>query len=100
MSDDLISRKAVLEKLRLLDDRKNGNENFLFGIETSAEIIENEPAAFDEEKVMRELYEKYRFAEKVYEEDKKSSGDPYTGSKFIMDAYKNSIEIVENGGIE
>lgn len=46
MSDDLISRKALLDKLALFSDRVNGNEHFLFGIETAKEIVEDMPGAF------------------------------------------------------
>lgn len=53
MSDDLISRKALLDKLKHFNDRENGDEHFLFGIETAEEIIENEPTAFDKENRLR-----------------------------------------------
>lgn len=49
MKEDLISRKSLLQKLYLFNDRKNGNKHFLLGIETAKEIIGDEPAAFDEE---------------------------------------------------
>lgn len=39
MSDDLISRKALLKKLEVFNDRDHGNEHFLFGIESAKEII-------------------------------------------------------------
>ena len=48
---DLISRKALLEKLGVFSDRKNGNEHFLLGIETAVEIIESEPTAFRKEEL-------------------------------------------------
>lgn len=50
MSDDLISRKALLEKLEVFNDRDHGNEHFLLGIESAKEIIKNEPAAFDKKR--------------------------------------------------
>lgn len=51
MSDDLISRKALIEKLKVFNDWKNGNEHFLFGIETAIEIIQNDQTSFNKEKV-------------------------------------------------
>ena len=39
MSDDLISRKSLLQKLDLFSDRENGNKHFFLGIETAKEII-------------------------------------------------------------
>ena len=55
MSDDLISRKALLDKLKLFDDKEHGNECFFFGLETAKEIIENEPTVFCKEKVVEEI---------------------------------------------
>lgn len=55
MGDDLISRKAVLDKLALFNDREHGNEHFFLGLETAKEIIENEPTAFDKERVIEEI---------------------------------------------
>lgn len=90
MSDDLISRKMVLEKLKVFSDRKNGNEHFLFGIETAIEIIENEPVAFDKEKVIDELKsaENYLYV----------NGLRITNFKFIHPL--TAVEIVEKGGIQ
>lgn len=44
VSNDLISREYLLQKLDLFNDRKNGNKHFLLGIETAKEIIGDEPA--------------------------------------------------------
>lgn len=57
MREDLISRKSLLQKLDLFSDRENGNKHFFLGIETAKEIIEDEPAAFDEENVMNRIKE-------------------------------------------
>lgn len=85
MSDDLISRKTVLEKLKVFSDRKNGNEHFLFGIETAIEIIENEPVAFDKEKVINDLL------------SASICSSPDEDSFVEME---EAIEIVEKGGVE
>lgn len=90
MSDDLISRKMVLEKLKVFSDRKNGNEHFLFGIETAIEIIENEPVAFDKEMVIKEL-----------EYDKEMSKKHSTGlrEQGHVEAFDEAIYVVKKGGI-
>lgn len=84
MSNDLISRKALMEGR-----------------------VENDPVriaamcaltAFDKKKVLAKLYEKYNKLVDIYNVDRKY--DPYCGSKFIMNAYKDAIEIVEKGGTE
>ena len=97
MSDDLISRKAVLEKLKVFSDRKNGNEHFLFGIETAIEIIENDPVAFDKEKVIEKLKDQYNYSRKVRNKNDNDYFEYWDGR---TDSYKDAIEIVEKGGIE
>lgn len=61
-------------------------------------LIDIQPTAFDKERVLAKLYEKYNRSVDVYNVDRKY--DPYCSSKFIMNAYKDAIEIVERGGIE
>lgn len=85
MSDNLISRKMVLEKLKVFSDRKNGNEHFLFGIETAIEIIENEPVAFDKEKVINDLL---------------SASICSSPDEDSFVELEEAIEIVEKGGVE
>lgn len=92
MNNDLISRKALIEKLK----KWCGKQRYLIP-ENVWELIETEPVAFDKEKVMAELYKKYNKLTDIYNVDKKY--DPYCASKFIMNAYKDAIEIVEKGGI-
>ena len=95
MSDDLISRKALLKKLEVFNDRDHGNEHFLLGIESAKEIIKNEPAAFDKKKVIEELKANMNSALGI-------SGQAVTFmfSDGYYNGVKNSIEIVEKGGIE
>ena len=61
MSDDLISRKAVLE---ILYDISNRNYGSLFGhgINKACDVIEHAETAFDKEKVIEELKSPYNYA--------------------------------------
>lgn len=79
MSDDLISRKALLKELREIMDEPH-NTMFLMGIGAAVSIIEHREIAFDKEKVIEEL---------------KTEG-------CIIDdeAGNRAVEIVEKGGIE
>ena len=88
MSDDLISRKSLIENLN-----KFAPEHYTALVN---DLIMKEPTAFNKEKVMAELYKKYNKLTDIYNVDKKY--DPYCASKFIMNAYKDAIEIVEKGG--
>ncbi len=54
MSDDLISRKAVLEILYDISDRNYGSL-FGHGINKACDVIEHAETAFDKEKVIEEL---------------------------------------------
>lgn len=88
MSNDLISRKALLEKL----EEWCGSQTYLISEEVW-KIIKNFPKAFDKEKVIEEL-------------------DKFTGEECTLHECgirserckpciaKKAIEIVEKGGIE
>lgn len=91
MSDDLISRKALLKKLEVFNDRDHGNEHFLLGIESAKEIIKNEPTAFDKEKVIEELNSERNL---MYREDGTLMG---ARTQISID---RAVDIVEKGGIE
>lgn len=94
MSDDLISRKALIENL--MQEIPLAENVHIF-----RDIIENQPTAFDKEKVIEELksWEKASHdagIQSTYAElDNKASGY-YQESR----AYHRAIEIVEKGGIE
>ena len=100
MSDDLISRKALLKELRGIMDEPH-NTMFLMGIGAAVSIVEHRETAFDKEKVIEELksWEKASHdagIQSTYAElDNKASGY-YQESR----AYHRAIEIVEKGGIE
>ena len=91
MSYDLISRKALLKKLEVFNDRDHGNEHFLLGIESAKEIIKNEPTAFDKEKVIEELNSERNL---MYREDGTLMG---ARTQISID---RAVDIVEKGGIE
>ena len=95
MNDDLISRKALLNKAEY--DR-NGR------LVIPYRAVENTPTAFDKEKVIEELVELRRIeydnsdeepelldGEEIYDEGR---------SQGRFEAYHRAIEIVEKGGIE
>ena len=89
MSDDLISRKALLKELREIMDEPH-NTMFLMGIGAAVSIVEHRETAFDKEKVIDELKsaENYLYV----------NGIRITNFKFIHTL--TAIEIVEKGGIE
>ena len=89
MSDDLISRKALLKELREIMDEPH-NTMFLMGIGAAVSIVEHRETAFDKEKVIEELQ---KHSHNYY-----PSIDHYCLSRKAVDL-KDAIEIVEKGGI-
>ena len=85
MMDDLISRKALIEKL----DEWCGSQTYLISEEVW-KIIKNSPKAFDKEKVIEEL-----------EYDKEMSAKYSTGlrEQGHIEAFDEAISIVKKGGI-
>ena len=79
MSEDLISRKAVLEILYDISDR---NYRSLFGheINKACDVIKHAETAFDKEKVIEEL-------------------EDYLFEKYCVEGDEKIAEIVEKGGI-
>lgn len=100
MSYDLISRKALLKKLEVFNDRDHGNEHFLLGIESAKEIIKNEPAAFDKKKVIEELREELNLSDAEKERCARENILQFDSAKGYANGIANAIEIVEKGGIE
>lgn len=87
MSNDLISRKALLKELREIMDEPH-NTMFLMGIGAAVSIVEHRETAFDKEKVIEEL-KKCR----VYQfQGKLPDGR--------ICHFSDVTEIVEKGGIE
>lgn len=93
MSDDLISRKALLKELREIMDEPH-NTMFLMGIGAAVSIVEHRETAFDKEKVIEKLNEEKEGSEWYWNEydNEEDFGE--------MNAYKKAIKIVEKGGIE
>ena len=84
MSDNLISRKALMEG-RVENDP----------VRVAAMYA---PTAFDKEKVLYEMRSEYADAIDIYNSNK---GTAYAYSSEVRkDAWKKAIEIVEKGGIE
>lgn len=98
MSDDLISRKALLKKLEVFNDRDHGNEHFLLGIESAKEIIKNEPTAFDKEKVIDEFRKEAISTLGITENEFYANEGEY--SIYCSITFSDIKEIVEKGGIE
>lgn len=88
MSDDLISRKALLKELREIMDEPH-NTMFLMGIGAAVTIIEHCETAFDKEKVKEELIA-----------GKFITADGNTIGKSVYIRIDRAVEIVEKGGIE
>ena len=110
MSDDLISRKALL---KTLSSCNFGNASAVcdsdgfpthISIVGAMKIISNQPTAFDKEKVIEELVE---LRQREYND---SDDEPETidgeeiydegRSQGRFEAYHRAIEIAEKGGIE
>lgn len=97
MSDDLISRKALLKELREIMDEPH-NTMFLMGIGAAVSIVEHRETAFDKEKVIEELRQ-----EAMYElgiPEKKFNSDKEEYSCYCAISFSQAKRIVEKGGIE
>lgn len=94
MSDDLISRKAVLEILYDISDRNYGSF-FGHGINKACDVIEHAETAFDKEKVIEKLKSNMNSVHGI-------SGQAVTFmfSGGYYNGVKDAIGIVEKGGIE
>lgn len=109
MSDDLISRKAVIDYLReqnnnvIIEKQKDGfvSEDICRGMESAISAFRNFiltlPTAFDKEKVRRQLIELRN--EEIYKPD---AINKYAEarSQGRYSAFLDAIRIVEKGGIE
>ena len=96
MSDDLISRKALLKELREIMDEPH-NTMFLMGIGAAVSIVEHRETAFDKEKVIEKIN---REIEYHHEKSKIASMEIRAYSDGAERAYRLLRSIVEKGGIE
>ena len=107
MSDDLISRKVLLDELSSLRIELNGiswrkefKKTVKEVLDCVKHIVEDQTTAFDKEKVIEELKEKQSESLNM-REDKNTSCTPELKSFWHsrLEAYTLAIEIVEKGGI-
>lgn len=95
MNNDLISRKAVIEAV----DRHTREDGTLD--EDISVILEEVKAAFDKEKVLEDLNDWKKDAEKwATKYDEIGDTDNMDLQDMAARCYKNAIEIIEKGGIE
>ena len=78
MSDDLISRKALLDRFRYGDKESESDKAWICAVRR---MIKEQPTAFDKEKVIEEL-------------------EDYLFEKYCVECDEKIAEIVEKGGIE
>lgn len=104
MSDDLISRKALLEEIAIsfvipiLKINLRPEHKTVFRIE---EIIENTPIAFDKEKVIEDLTDWKNDSEKwAAKYDEAGDTDNMDLQDMAVRCYVNAIKIVKKGGIK
>lgn len=88
MSDDLISRKALLDRFRYGDKESESDKAWICAVRR---MIKEQPTAFNKEKVIEELQ---KHSHNYY-----PSIDHYCLSRKAVDL-KDAIEIVEKGEIE
>ena len=99
-SDDLISRKAVLEILYDISNRNYGSF-FGHGINKACDVIKHADTAFDKENVIEDLTDWKNDAEKwAAKYDEIGDTDNMDLQDMAARCYVNAIDIVEKGGIE
>lgn len=97
MSDDLISRKALINILKIL---KGVDKDWLLTINQIIDFIEDQPIAFNKEKVIKELREELNLSDAEKERCARENPLQFDSAKGYANGIANSIEIVEKGGIE
>ena len=90
MSDDLISRKALLDRFRYGDKESESDKAWICAVRR---MIKEQPTAFDKEKVIEELY---RYTAEECELHECGIRSEYCNVCMA----KKAIEIIEKGGIE
>lgn len=92
MSDDLISRKSLIENLnKFAPEHYNALVN---------DLIMKEPTAFDKKKVIEELREELNLSDAEKERCARENPLQFDSAKGYANGIANAIEIVEKGGIE
>ena len=97
MSDDLISRNALLQRIEAAKgESKSIMEQFFF--DGVMAIIDTQETAFDKEKVIEKIKNQLELSETYdYESDNPTDSAYYKGRAL---GHEIDIEIVEKGGIE
>lgn len=90
MSDDLISRKALLDRFRYGDKESESDKAWICAVRR---MIKEHPTAFDKEKVIEEL-------DKLTGEECTLHECGIRSERCKPCIAKKAIEIVEKGGIE
>lgn len=104
MSDDLISRKALLKQFIVSDSGRRIQEydidNFpiTLSVKDVKDIIRKAPTVFDKEKVIGELNEKADYARNRWLNSIKEGQTKYWEGK--ENGIREAIEVIEKGGIE
>ena len=91
MSDDLISRKAVLDRFRYGDKESESDKAWICAVRR---MIKEQPTAFDKEKVIEELRSE---ASRWHESGVKFKDE---NEKGVAAGFRLATHIVEKGGIE
>ena len=95
MSDDLISRKALLDRFRYEDKESESDKAWICAVRR---MIKEQPTAFDKENVIEELRQ-----EAMYElgiPEKKFNSDKGEYSCYCAISFSQAKRIVEKGGIK
>lgn len=97
MSDDLISKKAVIaliDKLGYINVSSRDNFNANCRMDKVRQEVVKLPTAFDKEKVIEELKQEAEDSRKIWHrfDDEHAIGE--------VSAYIRAIEIVDKGGVE
>lgn len=91
MNDDLISRKALLDRFRYGDKESESDKAWICAVRR---MIKEQPTAFNKGKVLEELK---KHADIAIETNEAYGSEVAIGE---WSAYKQAEEIVEKGGIE
>ena len=97
MSDDLISRKALLDRFRYGDKEFESDKAWICAVRR---MIKEQPTAFDKEKVIKELREELNLSDAEIERCGRENPLLFDSAKGYANGIANAIEIVEKGGIE
>lgn len=101
--DKLISAEHFIKSIQLLLSKSSLGEispQTELTVGEIATLIENEPAAFDKEKVVRELKEELKLSDDEKERCTRENPLQFDSAKGYSNGIANAIEIVEKGGVD